>query len=75
MKRKPLTEEQKENLRKAAQKQAKPVLQLNIYNSKVIARYSSLNEAELVTGIDRKTISLAARGFAKRAGFYKWRWA
>ena len=51
---------------------AKKVLQFD-KNNNLIAEYSSMQDAARKTGIDRGSISKAARGIAKSAGGFTWK--
>lgn len=62
-----------ENVTKyAVEKNKKPVCQYAI-NGNFIKEFSSMSEAERVTGINRKSIRFCIRGMRKSAGGYLWR--
>jgi hypothetical protein len=54
----------------AIDKLAKPVNQIK--NNKVIAIFRGMAEAEAITGIDHRLISLVTRGIRKTTGGYIW---
>lgn len=67
-----LREKAKENLLKYAVQSLKtPVKQIDL-NGEVIAIYESLSEAERVTGINHRNISLVCKGSRHTAGGFKW---
>lgn len=51
----------------------RPILQ--IQNGKVIAHFSSIKEASIITGIKQQMISKVVRGFKRSTGGYEWKYA
>lgn len=72
---KPHTQEAKDKIRQSKSSISKPVHQLSIYDGTLIATYSSLHEADRITGVSRMSIMRACRGEYRQAGFYRWIWA
>lgn len=59
-------------IQRCAMQKWKPVRMISLEDGRIITVFSSAKEAELRTGISRKTISSVCRCKTKTAGGYKW---
>lgn len=59
--------------RKMAQAKSKPVIMLDRHSGSFVSIFESAKEAERITGISRKNISLCCLGQRKIAGGYSWK--